>query len=493
MTADPDATLPPLRTLSGRVCPRCRKSAPEDEAPPSGRPQRCPKHDLAYVEVKALEEASDSSMLGVTVGGRFTIQSQLGKGSMGAVYRARQDAVGRDVALKIVRRDRAYDPETRARFEREARATSALTSPHTVTAFDFGEAEDGSWYLAMELLDGETLGQRLKRTGAMPWREAVTMVRDALLSLGEAHAKGIIHRDLKPDNLFLCRVDAPRGEGRQSEYSLCKVLDFGIAKLLDEQRVDSLETQAGTVFGTPRYMSPEQAQGRTLDGRSDIYSLGVLLYHALAGRPPFVDDDAVVVMAQHIKTQPPPVAEVAPQTEVPARLEEVLMAALAKDPAERPQSAEEFDQVLAAVERSADAAAQPGTTGPHSVSWAGPAPQPRATGLPRVAVLLGGTFLVGLLILGVVFVFAEPASGGAEDGAMTSSSEGRAVAASVSDRDSVAADAPSSAAAGAAKADRTPVETPAASAAASASARPKPGPVPAGVRRKAGDRYGRFE
>src|SRR5690606_21365238 len=213
------------------------------------------------------------------------------------------EAVGRDVALKIVRRDRAYDPETKARFEREARAMSSLTSPHTVTVFDFGEADDGSWFLAMEMLVGETLGERLRREGALPWRTAARITCEALKSLSEAHKKGIIHRDLKPDNLFLMRRVA-RSESETDD--MCKVLDFGIAKLQhDDQKLDQLETQAGTVFGTPRYMSPEQAQGAELDARSDLYSLGVILFQMLSGRAPFVDGDAVVVMAKHIKDAPP--------------------------------------------------------------------------------------------------------------------------------------------------------------------------------------------
>jgi eukaryotic-like serine/threonine-protein kinase len=222
-----------------------------------------------------------------------------------------------------------------------------------VTAFDFGEADDGSWFLVMEMLEGETLGERLKRDKRLPWRDAARFVKHALLSLGEAHQKGIIHRDLKPDNLFLSRV---RGSYVRE---LCKILDFGIAKRLepDAEHIDALETQAGTVFGTPRYMSPEQAQGAQLDARSDLYSLGVLFYQMLSGRAPFFDDDAVVVMARHIKDEPPLFGVVAPDVEIPGSIERVLRRALAKSPAERPQSAEEFAAALdAAVEDAGSAA-----------------------------------------------------------------------------------------------------------------------------------------
>jgi serine/threonine-protein kinase len=296
-----------------------------------------------------LLESGQDPLLGVTLAGRFTVLSRIGGGSMGSVYRARQAAVGRDVALKIVRRDRAYDPETKARFEREARAVSMLKNPHTVTAFDFGEAEDGSWFLALEMLEGETLGDRLRRERRLHWVEALRFACEALRSLAEAHAQGIIHRDLKPDNLFLARVQDPLGE-----REVCKIVDFGIAKWVregEEEPVDQLETLAGTVFGTPRYMSPEQAQGTQLDARSDLYSLGVLLFQMLTGRAPFIDDDAVVVMAKHIKNAPPSFEEAAPGVEIPFAVEAVVRRALEKLPERRPRSAEqmlsELDQAAA--------------------------------------------------------------------------------------------------------------------------------------------------
>jgi serine/threonine-protein kinase len=334
-----EPTLPPLDPRAGLVCPRCYKRA----APGVGVGRaltRCPRHGLAHVDAREIVESGGDTLLGSTVAGRFTVIGRVGAGSMGAVYRARQDAVDRDVALKIVRAERAFDPETKARFEREARATSALTSPHTITVFDFGESEDGSWFLAMELLEGETLGDRLRRVGRVPIADAVRIAHEAATSLAEAHDKGIIHRDLKPDNLFLARVPRPAG----APIDAVKVLDFGIAKLVrgEEEQVDQLETQAGTVFGTPRYMSPEQAQGTLLDARTDLYSLGVILYHMLAGRAPFIDDDAVVVMARHIKEEPPTFAEVAPEVGVPPALERVVRRALSKRQQDRQQTARSF-------------------------------------------------------------------------------------------------------------------------------------------------------
>ena len=386
-----DSTTPPLSSSAPRICPRCRKSAPSG----AGWDASCAEHGLAFVEARALAESNQDPLLGTTLAGRFVVLSRIGSGSMGSVYRARQLTVGRDVALKIVRRDRARDVDTKVRFEREARAVSSLKSPHTVTAFDFGEAEDGSWFLALEMLEGETLGERLRREKRLHWSEALRIARDALRSLAEAHEQGIVHRDLKPDNLFLARAHEP-GEKRE----LCKILDFGIAKWVreDDAPLDQLETQAGTVFGTPRYMSPEQAQGAALDARSDLYSLGVLLFQMLAGRAPFIDDDAVVVMAKHIKDAPPELSEAAPGVEIPPPVEALVRRALEKQPDHRPATAAEM---LRELEEALElgSAAESGVrlhvaSRPSLRAWLHGATRPRLTQSLLLAAL-------GLLALGL--------------------------------------------------------------------------------------------
>ncbi|WP_437994826.1 serine/threonine-protein kinase [Sorangium sp. So ce185] len=453
------------------ICPRCHHLAPvapdarssssllpppagdrASQTGPSARLPRCPHDGLALVSREALAEAEGDPFLGITIADRFVVVGKLGAGSMGTVYRARQEAMGRDVAIKILRSDRAFDAQAKARFTREARAMSLLRSPHTVTVFDFGEIVDdatdaafgrgrsaeqsspgegptwsnGSLYLAMELLEGESLGQRLKRLRRLRVGDAARFARHALLSLAEAHDKGIIHRDLKPDNLFLARP--PAGEHEE----ICKVLDFGIAKVMTgtERPVDALETQAGTVFGTPRYMSPEQAQGKPLDARSDLYSLGVLLYQMLVGRPPFIDDDAVVVMARHIKSSPAPALEAAPDAGIPPSLSELLQRALAKRPEERPRSAQEFiaeldramDEARPSLSRERPAPAQPAEVGATSellavVGDGADASLPPSTSRPaprkltsRVAV---GTVALSLIVTVLaVRELRRPADGG---------------------------------------------------------------------------------
>ncbi len=423
----PDDTVP--SEPSGFVCPRCRQRFPAENAP-----TLCPTDGSALVRPRDLAAEPHDPMVGRTLEGRYTIVARLGAGSMGTVYRAKQHAMGREVAIKILRGDRAADDSAKARFMREARANSLLASPNTVTVFDFGQSESGEFYLAMEILDGESLGQRLTRVGRLAPAVAVDAARQALRSLAEAHAKGIIHRDLKPDNLFFARVVTgsmrPPAMGLppgsippppiKGHEEIVKVLDFGIAKMLnvDEQPMGVVETQAGTVFGTPRYMSPEQAQGKPLDARSDLYSLGVIVYQMLTGRPPFTDDDAVVVMARHIKSTPKKMSDVCPEANIPRELEMVVMRTLGKTPEERPESAEVLaGELLSALEAQgattsgvrASVTNAAGIPLPESMRPPPvPLPTPRRR-VPVVAAVLGG---VVVLVAALVFLALARSSGG---------------------------------------------------------------------------------
>ncbi len=282
----------------------------------------------------------DDPMVGRTVANRYVIQSRIGSGGMGTVYRAVQSGLGRSVALKLLKDEVSWDPDTITRFHREAKAMSLLVHANTVRVFDFGQTTDGTLYLAMEFLEGDLLTRRIEREGGMSPPEAIKVAIQILSSLHEAHSKGIIHRDLKPDNILLTTVDGHTDE-------VVKVLDFGIAKVFEgDNQFDQLETQVGTVFGTPRYMSPEQAQGKPLDARSDIYSVGVLLYQMLTGLAPFRDEDAVVVMAKHIRDKPEPPVKVAPERRIPGSLNRAVLKALEKSADKRFQDAGAFIQAL---------------------------------------------------------------------------------------------------------------------------------------------------
>ncbi len=362
-----------------RICPTCRNTFPA-----RGR-ATCPHDGARLVDAEELARADGDPLIGRTLAGRFKVLGRVGTGGMGTVYRAEQVGLGRPVALKILKKELGGDRETVARFHREAKAMSLIIHPNTVRVFDFGEDGDGHLYLAMELLEGELLTAWIEREGTPPVDEAVDVVREILRSLAEAHSKGLIHRDLKPDNIYLARVE---GHARP----MVKVLDFGIAKAFrDDQKIDQLETQAGTVFGTPRYMSPEQAQGKVLDHRSDLYSVGVLLFHLLTGQPPFLDEDAVVVMAKHIRDVPPPVRRVVPDRPVPRSLEKALARALAKEPDDRFPSADAFE---AALTRSLiDVETEIQRARPSVLSLGG---------LPRVPLAIGGAVVALALVAAVV-------------------------------------------------------------------------------------------
>ncbi len=367
-----------------RICPKCRSTYAVEV-------RTCPIDGWRPVARADYDAGGTDPLLGSTLAERFTVVGRLGSGGMGTVYRAEQSPIGREVALKVLRRDLGRDPETVARFQREARALSQLKHPNTVTIFDFGQTDDGLLYLAMEMLEGEMLSARLKATGPLDVVESIRIATGVLRSLNEAHARGIIHRDLKPDNIFLAKL-----HGRPDEAELVKVVDFGIAKIRQGDvfpGLDPVATQEGTVFGTPRYMSPEQAQGKTLDGRSDLYAVGVLLFHMLTGAAPFTDDDAVIVMAHHIKSVPPLVRKASPDRPIPASLEALVACALAKDPGDRPQTAETFLAALESAIVDARAMGAVGSVPPAS----GPQHRPSPLRRPWITALAAGALVIGVV------------------------------------------------------------------------------------------------
>jgi serine/threonine-protein kinase len=275
------------------------------------------------------------------LGGQFRVLEKIGTGGMGSVYKAEQPAMNRMVAIKILHPKLAGRKDLTSRFRREARAMSQLTHPNTAKVFMYGEAEeDGSLYIVMEFLEGKNLNQTVRKEGPMPTERAIPILIQVCGALQEAHDLGIVHRDLKPENIFLSK------QGGIPDYP--KVLDFGLAKVTDRQMQPGsvILTQEGMVFGTPEFMSPEQAQGRVLDARSDIYSLAVILYEVLTGKLPFSARTPMEYIQKHVMEPAVPLNERVPERKFPKGLEDVLARALKKKPDERYQSAAEFGEAL---------------------------------------------------------------------------------------------------------------------------------------------------
>jgi serine/threonine protein kinase len=291
-----------------------------------------------------MRKGASDALIGRVVANKFVIESLLGSGAMGAVYRARQTALDKIVAIKVLHGEHADDAQFAARFQREAKAASRLNHPNSMAVIDYGEEPDGLLYIAMEYLDGENLLGVLKRDFPLAPARIADILMQTLAALAVAHDMGVVHRDLKPENIMVLRGTDDDG----NPADVVKVCDFGIAKITDSRaykrdgdRVSEAPvTTAGFLVGTPEYMSPEQGKGEKLDSRSDLYSVGVILYQLLTNVVPFDAENAIGVVLKHITEEPTRPSRVNPNAD--GRLETVCLRALRKPPADRYQTAREM-------------------------------------------------------------------------------------------------------------------------------------------------------
>ncbi|HXT98845.1 MAG TPA: protein kinase [Polyangia bacterium] len=322
--------------------------------------------------------------IGTVVGERYRIVSRIGVGGMGAVYRAEHTMMRRDLAIKVLLPELSGKEEFARRFEREAESASRLAHPNIITVTDFGRTVEGSLFLAMEFLAGTSLSAAIS-AGPMTIDRALNIERQILRGLDHAHAAGVVHRDLKPENIMLVERDGQR--------DVVKILDFGIAKVTEPQSGGQALTQAGVIFGTPEYLSPEQALGEAVDARADVYAAGVILYEMLAGRRPFASEDKVKIISMHLAHAPPRIQDVAPSVAVPVPVEQAILQAMEKSRENRFATAAAFLQALDDAE--AQGSGELGTEGTLAALDLSPARRGWALPLALALLVMGvGTLAV---------------------------------------------------------------------------------------------------
>ncbi len=328
-----------------RVCPACNSRYEPGVV-------FCPK-DGTRLEAESADRSGRPTIVGKVIADRYRVVRKLGEGGMGEVFEATHIYLDKAFALKLLRPEITANPEAVVRFHQEARSAASIGHDNIVNVEDFGRLPDGSVYLAMELLRGRSLAERLRVEPPLSTEECLGFALQVCEGLAAAHAKGIVHRDMKPENVFLTEKQG---------LVICKILDFGIAKVTGEG--SSSLTRTGAIFGTPHYMSPEQALGKSLDHRADIYSLGVILFEMATGRVPYQAESFMGILTQHITAPIPSPSKVAPERAVPPPLEAVILRAMAKEPADRYATMEELGAELVRI--AGDLA--PGLLAPRSSS-----------------------------------------------------------------------------------------------------------------------------
>jgi serine/threonine-protein kinase len=366
------------------TCPRCT-SRFDDGA------TFCPQDGTRLVTL------GDDPLVGQVLAERYRVVRLIGRGGMGRVYEAEHVNIVKRLALKVLHPEAVSDPVIAARFRLEARAASQIGHPNIVAIEDSATLADGTVYVAMELLEGESLAERMRRSPPLSLAEAAELLLPVCDGLAAAHAAQIVHRDLKPENIFLAR---------RGGKVVPKILDFGIAKVLTDDGALHL-TRTGAIFGTPAYMSPQQAQGGKIDHRTDIYSMGVILFEVATGRVPFVADTAVELLSLHISSEPPRPSEIAPDRKVSPTVDALILSALAKDPDQRPKTITDF----AASLRSSIAATvvMPVTvvrTEPEPVPVSSSAAVPIPNQPKSRRALLAALIVLALLLTGAIVTIA---------------------------------------------------------------------------------------
>ncbi len=314
-----------LRFKNMKICPQCAGSFDD-------KLTICPNDNAELIQSTA---GPPDPMIGRVLAGRYRLTQKIGEGGMGVIYKAIHVMMGRTCAIKLLTNISADHQTAVVRFNREAKMASSIDNPHAVTIFDFGENEEGVLYLVMEFIDGKPLSQLMIKEKQVDPKRAVNITSQIAEALEAAHRLGIVHRDLKPDNIMLCQ--------KPGEPDYVKVLDFGIAKSVSDDGSDNV-TKTGYVLGTPVYMSPEQLAGEKVDGRSDIYSLAIIVYEMICGGLPFEGENSQAIMIKRIMTDPVPLRDRLPS--VNDALEREVMAALSRDPETRTQTVQAFASQL---------------------------------------------------------------------------------------------------------------------------------------------------